>query len=200
MTSSYFSTFPKIRYFGTIATNITARAIFQQRLKEIASVYYPFVIEDGDTADNIAAKYYGDSNFDWLVYMTNDIIDPYTQWPKTQLQFDDYIIKKYGSRQAAQASIVFYRKKPEIAYINNDGTTFSTTNPNSSNYNQVETYDDIRITPETYATVDNPSDYSAIDAYEYEIELNEAKRHILLIDDSLADKIYNELRDLMNAR
>lgn len=197
---SYFSSFRKIKYFGVTATNITARLVFIERLKQISSVYYPFVVEDGDTPDNIAAKYYGDSSFDWLVYMANDIIDPYTQWPKTYLQFEEYIVKKYGSREAAQTQILFYRKKPEVSYINNDGVTFSTSNPNNGQYTQVETYDDIRITPATYSTVNDPGNYEPITAYDYELEENEAKRHIVLVDDSLADKIYNELRDLLNGR
>lgn len=196
--SSYFETFRNLRYYGTVATNLTARTVFVEKLKELSSVYYPFVIEDGDTADNIAAKYYGDSSFDWLVYMANNIIDPYTQWPKTQLEFNDYIIKKYGSIQVAQTEIVFYRKDPEINYISIDGITYSDTNPNNGLYTKVETYDDIRITPDTYAELNNPTDYEPITAYDYELEENEAKRHIVLIDDTLADKIYSELRDLMN--
>ena len=200
--AEYFSTFPKIRYFGVLATNITLRSAFISKLKEYSSVYYPFVIEDGDTPDNIAAKYYGDSNFDWLVYMANNIIDPYTQWPKTSIEFDAYIAKKYGSIDQAKSQIAFYRKYPEVSYVNNEGINFEMTNPGLATYGSVKTYDDVRITPESYDAIDinNPDKDSwyPVDVYTNELEENEAKRNIILIDDTLAEKIYSELKELMN--
>lgn len=198
--SSYFSVFPKVNYFDSVATNITLRAAFIDKLKQMSSVYYPYEIRDGDTPDNIAAKYYGDSSFDWLVYLANNIIDPYTQWPKPYLQFRDYITAKYGSVAAAQSRIMFYRRYPTVAYISTDGSQFYTSIPaDTSAYNEAEDYTDVRITPETYATLGAEAvNYYPVDAYTYEEEENEKKRYIVLVDDSLAHKIFLELKDLMN--
>jgi hypothetical protein len=201
MSNSYFSKFPKIRYFGVVATNATLRAAFTQRLKQLKSVYYPYVIDNGETADSIAAKYYGDPALDWLVYMTNDIVDPYTQWPKNQVQFESYIIKKYGSLQAAQSTIAYYKKYPEVTYISTDGKTYSTVPPAQSGlYTRVETYTDIRITPDTYAQLigGDVSLFFPVYVYDDEVQQNEQKRFITLIDDSFADQINSELRDVLN--
>ena len=195
MSSSYFQVLPKIRYFGTIVTNLTARAEFVERLKQVASIYYPYVVRDGETADTIASWYYGDSSFDWLIYMTNNIVDPYTQWPKPDQMFNDYIIKKYGSIEIAKSTILFYRKKPEISYISPDNISYS--NAMQNNYDASYNYTDIRITPETHATLDDPNDYLAIYAYDYEVEENDNRRNITLIDNAIANKIYNDLRDIM---
>ena len=198
--SSYFSTFPKVLYFDRVATNLTLRAAFIDRLKQLSSVYYPYEVRDGDTADVIASKYYGDSSFDWLVYMANDIIDPYTQWPKTYAQFEDYIVKKYGSREAAQSEILFYRRYPTVGYISVDGEDFTTSIPaDTSSYNETMDYTDVRVTPETYSNM-GPEiiQYYPVYAYDYELEENDKKRHIVLIDDTLAYKIFSELKDLMN--
>lgn len=199
-TTSYFSAFPKVNYFGRVATNLTIRVAFIDKLKELAAVYYPYQVQDGDTPDNIAAKYYGDSSFDWLVYLANNIIDPYTQWPKPQLQFDDYIVQKYGSREAAQDQILFYRRYPTTAYISVDGSDFSTTIPaDTSMFNPTQDYTDVRITPETYETLGEEAIlYYPVDAYTHEVEENEKKRHIVLIDDSLSEKIMIELKELLN--
>lgn len=195
---AYFPLVPKLKYFNNVVTNLTARAVFVEAIKKYSTMYYPYVIRDRDTADSIAAKYYGSSSYDWLVYMANNIIDPYTEWPKPYLQFQDYIVKKYGSMEAAVEQIEFYRRKPEIAYINIDGTDFDTSNPNLATFTSVEMYDDIRITPDTYDIVDDQINYTAVNAYDYEFELNESRRNIVLIGDAYADSIYRELRDLLN--
>ena len=42
-----------------------------------------------------AYYYYNDPEMAWLVLSINDIVDPYTQWPKDQRSLDNYIIKQY---------------------------------------------------------------------------------------------------------
>ena len=98
MSSSYFKNFPKIKYFNVLSTNISLRTAFIERLKLNASVFYPYIIEENETADGLATDYYGSPEYDWLIYLANNIIDPHTQWPKTYLQFESYIVKKYGSK------------------------------------------------------------------------------------------------------
>lgn len=196
MAIDYFSQFPKMNYLNAIVPNITLRAAFIDRLKQDASVFYPYVIEEGERADGIAAWYYGRSDFDWLIYLANNIIDPHTQWPRTYLQMEDYIEKKYGSIQAAKANIEFYRKNPDVSYILPDGSNFSPTP--SAGMDPVLTNTDIRITPETYASIDDQINYHPVYSYDYEFELNEEKRNILLIDKQLKNLIITEMSDLLN--
>lgn len=196
MALDYFSQFPKLNYFNTIVPNITLRTAFINKLKQDASVFYPYVIEDGERADTIASWYYGRSDFDWMIYLANDIVDPHTQWPKTYLQMNDYIIKKYGSIQAAQANIEFYRRNPDVSYISVDGSDFSPTANGSMNIILSNT--DIRITPETYANIDNQIDYYPVYSYDYENELNDAKKNIILIDNKLKNLVLTEMSTLLN--
>lgn len=196
--TAYFPLVPKMRYFNTVVTNVTTRVAFIDAVKKYSTMYYPYVVQDRDTAETIASKYYGSSSYDWLVYLANDIVDPYTQWPKHQLMFDDYIVKKYGSQQAARSQILFYRKDPVISYVSVDDGDFVTTSPPSLSYNQSENYEDIRITPESYTLIDNQVDFNPVYAYDYEVEENDAKRNIVLIGDAYASSIARELKDLLN--
>ncbi len=66
---------------------------------------YDYVIKDGERPDTIANAYYGDSNFVWLIFLANDVVDPYYDWPLTQQQFKDFIIEKYGSIEAAKLTV-----------------------------------------------------------------------------------------------
>jgi hypothetical protein len=196
MSISYFSNFPKINYFNVLTTNITLRAAFIDKLKQDVSVFYPYVIQEGETADAISTWYYGRPDFDWLVYLANDIVDPHTQWPKSYLQLEDYIIKKYGSLQIARSNIEFYRKTPEVSYISVDGVNFNSTDTGSMQ--QVLYNTDIRITKDTYAIITDPINYSPVYSYDYELELNDAKKNITLINNKLKNRVATELSDLIN--
>lgn len=196
MAVNYFAQFPQINYFNVLATNITLRTAFVEKLKQEASVFYPYTIEEGETADGIATWYYGRPDYDWIIYLANDMVDPHSAWPKTQSQFEDYIVKKYGSAEAAQAQIAFYRKNPDINYISIDGSDFSTTATGSMEV--VLNNTDIRITPESYAVIEDQINYSPVYAYNYELDLNEQKRYITLIDNKLKSLVTTELSNLLH--
>lgn len=195
MASSYFKNFPKIKYFNVLSTNISLRTAFIDRLKLNASVFYPYVIRENQTADGLATDYYGSPEYDWLIYLANNIIDPHTQWPKTYLQFESYIIKKYGSLEEAKSEILFYRKNPDVSYINYDGSGF-TNNPTNAGERSTNN-EDIRITVESYSLIDDQINYYPVYAYDYEIELNDQKRNIFLIDNLFKDSASKELEDLL---
>lgn len=196
MTINYFSNFPKIKYFNVLSTNITLRAAFIEKLKLNASVYYPYVIREGETPDGIATWYYGNPGYDWLIFLTNNIIDPHSQWPKTYSQFEKYIIKKYGTIDSAKSKIEFYRKNPDVSYINIDGSGFTTSPSNSGE--RTLTNEDIRITAESYALINDQINYYPVYSYDYEVELNEQKRNISLIDNKFKNVITTELGTLLN--
>lgn len=195
MSSSYFKNFPKIKYFNVLSTNISLRTAFIEKLKLNSSVFYPYVVKEGETADSLATQYYGAPEFDWLIYLANNIIDPYTQWPKTYLQFENYIVKKYGSLEEAKSQIVFYRKNPDVSYIKYDGSGFTNTPTNAGE--RVSTNTDIRITVESYSLIDDQINYYPVYAYDYEQELDEEKRNIVLIDNQFKDSASKELSNLL---
>lgn len=112
--SGYFSFFPSLLYSNTAVTNVIAKVKFVESVTKNFAVYYPYVIAEGERADQIAAHYYEDERYDWVVYMSNDIIDPHHEWPKSQLDMDNTIRAKYGSISNAQLQTAFYKVNYEI--------------------------------------------------------------------------------------
>jgi len=49
-----------------------------------------YYIQDGETADVIAQKLYGDKDLYWVVYMSAGIKDPFYDWPMNQSVLRDY--------------------------------------------------------------------------------------------------------------
>lgn len=104
-----FTKFPIIYYSENAAVNILAKIKFNDAVKKASAIYYPYTIVEGERADMIAANYYDDPRYSWLIYLTNDIVDPVHEWPLTEEQFNQHIIKKYGTIDRAVENISYWR-------------------------------------------------------------------------------------------
>ena len=95
MAQKYFEDFPIIKYEGRNVRDISRRASFVRAVANNPFVYYPYTVKEGERAEDIANAYYGSVNYVWLVYMANNIIDPYYEWPMDAQTFNDYLVAKY---------------------------------------------------------------------------------------------------------
>lgn len=109
----YFSKFPVTLYKGTPSIDILKRTGFNESIREFINVFYTYTIPEGDRIDSIAHDYYDDVNYDWLIYQSNDIVDPYYQAPLKSSEFESYIQKKYGSVREAVRKVALYRNNFE---------------------------------------------------------------------------------------
>ena len=107
--SSFFNYFPSLFYSNTAVTNIIAKVRFDESVTKNFAVFYPYTVTEGERPDQIAQNYYEDASYDWVVYLSNGIVDPYHEWPKTQEIFEQFITQKYGSTANAQAQIAYYK-------------------------------------------------------------------------------------------
>lgn len=106
----YFNRFPLVDYDGVPAKNILARVDFTDQTKKDIYVNFDYVLQEGTTRPDILSfNYYNSSQYDWLVYMANEIVDPYHDYYKPQDDFKKYIVGKYGSAEIARSKIMFYR-------------------------------------------------------------------------------------------
>ena len=105
----YFSKFPLITYNNYQARNITERVTLITTPRLAAIDYHPYELANNLRADQLAGAYYNDPNLDWMLYIINGIVDPYYGWHLYDLDFNNYIIDKYGNLDTAEQSIVFFR-------------------------------------------------------------------------------------------
>lgn len=107
--SGYFSFFPSLMYANTASTNLIAKVKFDETVLKRSATFYPYTVVNNERADRIADSYYGDPSYDWLIYLSNNIIDPQNEWPKSENEFNDYLNLKYGSISNTQIQTAFYR-------------------------------------------------------------------------------------------
>jgi len=92
----YFENFPEVVYDGKLVKDITRRNQFVRGLQNNPLLYMPYTVEEGERPEDIANFYYGSVDYSWLVYMANNIIDPYHEWPLNTQEFNDMLIEKYA--------------------------------------------------------------------------------------------------------
>lgn len=186
----YFSDFPQIEYQAKIARSIMARPRIASSLLSNPAAIYSYTVNNDLRPDQVAHLYYGDSELLWLIFLANNIVDPYYGWPLTQNTFQDFIISKYGTIATAKSTIKHYR------YQEKDKATDEIWK--TKEIITKETYD----LNGTFGTLRNITNaqlqrYQAVTAFIYEEELNESKRVIKVIDRRLAGNAKQILRETM---
>lgn len=187
--SEFFQHYPQVNYdiTGTkpvktkTAINIMIKAKIKRMLQEDILNYFPYSIPESERPDITAFKIYGDVKYTWLIFLINNIQDPLFDWPLNSREFGNYVKDKYGSLVAAKNTIHHYdqivRNRTEAT-----GTT--------------EAIPEARI--EVDVTTYNSLDASLRDIvyyYEWEVDRNEAKRDIKLIDRVYVADILSELSE-----
>lgn len=108
--SNYFRKLPNLDYPTLLKTKqsntdyIETKNLFR-RVKIREDLFSNFVVFDqykivGDERpDNVAEKVYGDDNLDWVILMSNNIIDVKNEWPMTQSDLNTYTNEKYTQKE-----------------------------------------------------------------------------------------------------
>lgn len=101
----YFSKFPAIDYNGHIAKNIMARAKIISKAKSSGITFYDYSVPEEMRADVVSTEYYDNPDYAWLIYLANDILDPYHDYYLSDNSFKLNLISKYGSLNYAYNTI-----------------------------------------------------------------------------------------------
>jgi len=109
MTSPYFNKFPIIQYANTMVRNITERTRILHNHLVNPDAYFPYTLPDHMRADLLANQLYQDSFMDWILYLNNNVMDPYYDWHLSDNEFYATINDKYGSIPVAIQKIAYYR-------------------------------------------------------------------------------------------
>lgn len=181
----YFKNFPTTDYHyynesGNKISNTTVDMSIRFRLIDTImknpNAYYDYFWKDEDRLDIIAYKYYGDVNLSWLVMLSGEIFDWVYDLPLSDNMLDNYLMKKYSVENIEELQEIVYNYK-DISGIVIDKNTYD-------------------VMPDYNRKIES--------VYQYELKLNESKRHIKLISKEHLKTILNEfdyrLQDIKNKR
>ena len=205
----YFDTFPLVvasdyKNNAILLTNLMARVEIIPSLLRNPLLFYSYDLKESDRPDILAHKYYDDSNKYWMILYANEIMDPLYDWPLTSQQFDAYLKNKYSEAAGGDAFVLTYTTSTVQEYRKTittyDSTSLETTSKtvvvDLTTYNSITT-GSITQTFSSGASVTRTISKTAVSIYDYEIELNEAKQNIKLINSSYSNQLENDLKTLM---
>lgn len=107
--SEFFEYYPQIEYCDELSTNLLVRSRIRNMVLENAVIFHPYVLTEGDRPDIVSHKYYGNSNYVWLLFYANDIFDPHFDWPLDSRDFEKFLHRKYPQT-------VFAKNSPNVSF------------------------------------------------------------------------------------
>lgn len=110
MATPYFRYVPNFEYVNRLKDNKTISAYIQTKnlfkrgvLREDIfadlSYFTKYTVVGDERPDNVAFKAYGSQYYDWVVLLSNNIINFQDEWPLTQKSFESYLDTKYVTQQ-----------------------------------------------------------------------------------------------------
>lgn len=107
MATPYFRQLPNFAYVSRIdgakigeyidVKNLFKRAKLNDDIFENIVFFEKYKIIGDERPDNVAYKIYDDETLDWVVLLSNNILNIQSEWPLPQKQFDEILLTKYGS-------------------------------------------------------------------------------------------------------
>jgi len=206
MANPYFRNLPDVEYVNTtpegrsISDYVTAKNLFKKgKLREDiadkASFFEKYSIIGNDRPDNVAYEIYGDATLDWVVLLSNNIINVYKEWPLDQSTFDAYLSEKYldifeEDTDTLLLSGIHHYESVEIK--NTRGTIIFPKGLQVDN-NQSLTFYDAALKKEVYiSNVAVP-----VTNYDYEEKINNDKRNISILKPKYLNVVFDDLEEMM---
>jgi len=215
----YFQQFPIIQmtdYSGNLVnvTNIMERVEIVPNLLNNSLLFYSYNIKDTDTPDIIAQKYYNDSYRYWITLYGSQILDPIGDWPMNPNLFNDYLIDKYAPATAnslniavanvTSTEVLTYTQNTVYRYIESVTTIDSTSSESNTTIYFIDQNAYANVQQGTQnALLPSGAGVTVITAaypqsiFDYEVQTNESKRSINLVNVNYAGALETQLSSLL---
>ena len=167
--------------------NLFKRAKIRDDFFSTATVFDLYSIIGDDRPDNVAQKLYGDSELDWVVLLSNNIINIRDEWPMSQYDLERYLDNKYSQEQLSE---VHHYETKEVKtdfgmLLLQEGLWVD------ANYTFKFTDDD------EVKTLSGANILTSVSTYQFEIQKNDSKRNIYVLRSNYLQTVFSDMRDIM---
>ena len=167
--------------------NLFKRAKIRDDFFSTATVFDLYSIIGDDRPDNVAQKLYGDSDLDWVVLLSNNIINIRDEWPMSQYDLERYLDNKYSQEQLSE---IHHYETKEVKtdfgmLLLQEGLWVD------ANYTFKFTDDD------EVKTLSGANILTSVSIYQFEIQKNDSKRNIYALRSNFLQTVFSDMRDIM---
>jgi hypothetical protein len=199
MTKPYFRQVPNFQYVDrspgdqAISNYIEVKNLFKKaKLRDDIfsdlSFFTKYSILGDERPDNVAYKFYNDSTLDWIILLSNNVINVQTEWPLSQQGFYNYLIDKYGSEEVFN-EVHHY----ETIQVNNTSGAIIVRAGLKVPSDYSISYFDIN----NGQTMNYRNITVEVSNYDYEEKIQNDKRNIFVLKPNYLNLIFNDLEDIM---
>ena len=199
MTKPYFRQVPNFDYISRTAESkaisdyIPVKNLFKKgKLREDIfgnlNYFTKYQITGDERPDNVAFKFYEDETLDWVVLLSNNILNIQTEWPLPQTSFDSVMLDKYGSY--ANLNAVHHYETTEVKNV--AGITIVPQGLQVPQNFSVTYYDASLGQEVTKTTITVP-----LTNLQYEEKIENNKRNIFILKPQYLNVVFNDLDDSM---
>ena len=195
--SNYFSQLPDFEYVSRLpdarisdyipVKNLFKKGKLREDIIEQTAIFTKYKVRGNDRPDNVAQELYGDPNLDWVVLASNNILNVYDEWPMTQVNFENYLLDKYGT--FTEINAIHHYETTEVK--NKSGAVVVAAGLEvDSNFSV--TYFDAAV--EGY---DTKYPVTSVTNYDYEESLQDKRRNIFLLKPRYLNIVLDDLELIM---
>ena len=199
MANRYFRNIPDFEYVNrtkdgqfisnyTQVKNFFKKGKIREDLFEDLTVFEKYSIRGDDRPDNVANEIYGDATLDWVVLLSNNIVNIYNEWPLSQQAFETYVLDKY--KTLAKLDEVHHYESNEVK--DSSGVIIFPKGVRVSAGQSVSYFEPLS---DEQVTVNPVS--KAVTNYQYEQSVNDKKRRIFLIKPIYLNVVFDDLEEMM---
>jgi hypothetical protein len=167
--------------------NLFRRAKIRDDYFQNATTFTKYKIIGEERPEQVAEKVYGSPEYDWVVLISNNILNLRTEWPLSDGEFSEYLERKYieaelnSPHHYETTTVLDSRGKLIIPEGKEVDANFSVTY-----------FDELK----GQSVTTNP--VKLISIYEYEIQQNNKKRNIYLLRDRYLQTAIDDMRTIMS--
>jgi len=173
----------------SIVKNFFKRVRLREDIFQDLTFFTKFTVAGDDRPDNVANTVYDDPSLDWVVLLSNNIVNVQSEWPLGQVSFNTYITEKYGDETTLYSGIHHYESREVQA---NDGTIIIPSGQRVSIGQSVSFFDEDSSQQIVRTDVAMP-----ITNYAFEEKLNDEKRNIFVLKPIYLNIIFDDIDQLM---
>ena len=117
----YFRELPNLEYINRFpgassgeyveVKNLFKRGKISDDIFENLMFFEQYQIIGDERPDNVAFKFYEDETLDWIIFLSNNIVNIQTEWPLSQSSLEKFLLEKYGSYDNLYNGIHHYVSK-----------------------------------------------------------------------------------------
>jgi hypothetical protein len=197
--SSYFQRVPDFNYVSRLpdskigdyvrVKNLFKKGKLREDIFQNLAFFEKYKIVGDDRPDNVAFEVYNDSSLDWLVLLSNNVLNVQSEWPLPQTDFDRFVLDKYGDYDTLYNGIHHY-ETTEVK--NSQGVTIIPAGLQVDSSYSVSYYDfftDLQVTTGNLAI--------PVTNYEYEEKVENDKRNIFILKPRYLNIVFDDMEEIM---